>query len=111
MLTVFKIIVLTLICIHLLDNSSCIGSLNSIISPTSLRGVRSALVTLLPPLAIVIHDTRILTKEKLIDEIEDGGYGASVVSSTFLEDEELSSSGKSSGERKVKLRVDGMFCE
>lgn len=68
-------------------------------------------MTLLPPLAIVIHDSRILTKEKLIEEIEDGGYGAVAVSSAILEEKEENLSGKKSGERQVKLRVDGMFCE
>lgn len=39
--------------------------------------------------------------------IEDGGYGAELLSSLPLEPEEE----ERTGERKIKLRVDGMFCE
>lgn len=59
-----------------------------------------------------------MTKEQLVEEIEDGGFGAEVVSSIpILEDggKIVKKGGKKEGEgkgdRKVKLRIDGMFCK
>lgn len=78
------------------------------LDPTSIPGIRSAIVTLLPPLAVVVHDPLVVTKEKLVDEIEDGGYGATVISSFAVSDGQRKDADK--GVRTVKLRIDGMFC-
>lgn len=58
-----------------------------------------------------------MTKEQLVEEIEDGGFGAEVVSSIpILEDggkiakKGGKKEGEGKGDRKVKLRIDGMFC-
>lgn len=83
---------------------SCINSLTSILSPTLFPGIRSTNVSLIPPLAVVVHDPLLISKEKLMEEIEDGGFGASVVESKEVE------SGEKDEGRKVVLRVDGMFC-
>lgn len=80
--------------------------MDAIVKPGDVAGVRSSKVTLLPPRATIVHDPRIITTEQLIDLVEDGGYGAELVSSAPVE-----TSARPTGERQVKLRVDGMFCE
>lgn len=80
--------------------------MNAILKPSDHPGVRSAQVALLPPRAIVVHDPAILSIDKLVEMIEDGGYGAELVSSIPVDQKRAPP-----GERKVKLRVDGMFCE
>lgn len=83
---------------------SCIGSVNSIVDPKILPGVQSAVVTLLPPLATIVYDSTVISADQLAGEIEDGGYGAEIVTTIKVE------SKKSSEGRQVRLRVDGMFC-
>jgi Cu+-exporting ATPase len=92
--------------LNLIIHRSCVHSLNDILSPVNTPGLRSVNVTLLPSVAIVVHDPRLVTKEQLAEKIEDGGYGAEVISSVPVEAEEMKK-----GARTVKLRVEGMFCE
>ncbi|KAM0748125.1 heavy metal translocatin [Meredithblackwellia eburnea MCA 4105] len=93
--------------------SSCTSSLTHLLAPSSNPGIRSSTITLLPPLAIVVHDPRILKREDLTEIIEDGGYGAIVVEEKEIIDEDSSTKDaeKDTGERTVKCRVEGMFCE
>lgn len=85
---------------------SCVQSLNGILDSAATKGIRSASVTLLPGLATITHDPQVLSTDTLTEMIEDGGYGAELLSSLPLDPEE-----EQTGERKVKLRIDGMFCE
>lgn len=75
-----------------------------LLTPANLAGLRSAAVTLLPPVAVVIHDSRALAPARIMEEIEDAGFGAELVSTIDLDNT------AAAGEREVKLRVDGMFC-
>lgn len=59
-----------------------------------------------------------MTKEQIVEEVEDGGFGAEVVSSIPVLEGGGKITGKGGkkgeegkGDRKVKLRIDGMFCE
>lgn len=85
---------------------SCVGSLSSILDSALVSGIRSANISLLPPLATIVHDPSIISTQQLREEIEDGGYGAELVTSLAVESEE-----NDQGRRTVRLRVDGMFCE
>lgn len=87
---------------------SCVGALNLILDPKTLPGVRSSIVTLLPPLAVIVHDPLVVAAEKLVGEIEDGGYGATIISSVAAGDGQREDVDK--GLRTAKLRIDGMFC-
>ena len=80
--------------------------MNTILNPASNSGIRSATVTLLPPLAVVVHNPSLISKEQLVSEISDGGYGAEIVSSSLVTTTDASTT----NERTVKLRIDGFFC-
>lgn len=82
------------------------GSLSAILSPSSVPGLRSANVTLLPAIATLVHNPRLINKEALIELVEDGGYGAQLLSSNPLEKQATEV-----GVRTVRVRVLGMFCK
>ena len=90
-----------------LNVRSCVNSLKTTLSPSDHPGIRSAIITLLPPLARIIHDPLKISTNQLSNEIEESGFGSTLVRSTMVGGER----DDAKGERKVMLRIGGMFCE
>lgn len=91
--------------LYMMTLSSCVGTVNDILS--ALSSIRSFTVTLLPALAVVIHNPALLSGNKIVSEIEDGGYEAEIVSSSPVG----VTAKEGNTTRSVKLRIEGMFCE
>lgn len=83
---------------------SCVNSLKSTLQ---LPGIRQATITLLPPLATIIHDPQRVTTKRLAEEIDDSGFGSSLVSSKLVGGDDRMVGGEG---RKVMLKIEGMFC-
>lgn len=92
---------------------SCVGALNNALSPESLHGVQSASVTLVPPIATIVHSSD-LSVSSLKEAITDVGYDAELVSSLPLDSPELSeivtSPGRSQPRVRAILAIEGMSC-
>lgn len=104
----FSFVLFTLANFHY-DGRACVGGVTDAIGAKENPAIRSATstVTLLPAVAIVVHDTNFHSTHKVIDDIKGHGYGATLLSSIPLSDgkEEVNNV------RSVKIRIDGMLFE
>lgn len=58
-------------------------------------------------MATAVHDTALLSAAAIAEMIEDGGYDAQHIDSRLLQP----SQGARDAKRKVRVRIDGMFCK
>ncbi|GJJ16177.1 hypothetical protein Clacol_010457 [Clathrus columnatus] len=82
--------------------SSCTSTLTNILDPSTCAGVKSSQVKLLPPVAVITHDSNIITTGDIENLISDAGYGAQLIESKPLSQPPTSF--------KVSFAIDGMTC-
>ena len=85
--------------------ASCVGAVERLLKAEEDDHIRDLSVTLLPPRAVIKHGGR-LTVEELVDRVEDGGYGASVLESKPVKSKDPPSPGWT----ESSFVIDGMTC-
>lgn len=101
--------------------SSCVSAIRSALAPEKTPGIVSVEVILLDNSATIVYDSALITEGKIIEHIEDCGYGASLISSepiaanTQFSSNGSAASGKSRAKAKpglyrVNLSIGGMTC-